>query len=125
MTQHEYFFIAILIVPGLMLLMILKSQWFEWLSVVFTGYTTLILYVTACCLRCNRMLLEKHFGSGKNMRSSLAIQSAKRPRHQSKTRIAAEKFAVLIDETPVEAVYNFAPWTLFIVTHFEPVIRAT
>ncbi len=32
---------------GLMLLMISKPQWFKWLSVVFTGYTVLILYLTA------------------------------------------------------------------------------
>ena len=32
---------------GLMLLMILKPQWFKWLSLVFTGYTILILFLTA------------------------------------------------------------------------------
>ncbi len=31
----------------LMALMIVKPQWFKWLSVVFTGYTILILYLTA------------------------------------------------------------------------------
>lgn len=31
----------------LMLLMIVRSQWFKWLSVVFTGYTIMILYLTA------------------------------------------------------------------------------
>lgn len=31
----------------LMVLMILKPRWFKWLSVVFTGYTLLILYLTA------------------------------------------------------------------------------
>ena len=31
----------------LMVLMMLKPQWFKWLSVVFTGYTFLILYLTA------------------------------------------------------------------------------
>jgi len=31
----------------LMVLMMLKPQWFKWLSVVFTGYTLLILYLTA------------------------------------------------------------------------------
>jgi len=31
----------------LMLLLMLKVQWFKWLSVVFTGYTILILYLTA------------------------------------------------------------------------------
>ena len=30
-----------------MALMIVKPQWFKWLSVVFTGYTILILYLTA------------------------------------------------------------------------------
>ncbi len=30
-----------------MILMILKPQWFKWLSVVFTVYTLLILYLTA------------------------------------------------------------------------------
>ncbi|MDX1406016.1 MAG: hypothetical protein R3192_15840 [Woeseiaceae bacterium] len=32
---------------ALVLLMIVRSQWFTWLSVVFTGYTILILYLTA------------------------------------------------------------------------------
>ena len=32
---------------GLMALMILKPVWFKWLSVLFTGYTILILYLTA------------------------------------------------------------------------------
>ena len=32
---------------SLIALMILKPQWFKWLSVVFTGYTILILYLTA------------------------------------------------------------------------------
>ena len=32
---------------ALMILMILKPQWFKWLSVVFTIYTLLILYLTA------------------------------------------------------------------------------
>ena len=32
---------------SLMALMILKPQWFKWLSVVFTGYTIGILYLTA------------------------------------------------------------------------------
>ena len=32
---------------SLMVLMILKPQWFKWLSVVFTAYTILILYLTA------------------------------------------------------------------------------
>jgi len=32
---------------GLMILMMLKPQWFKWLSVVFTGYTIMILYLTA------------------------------------------------------------------------------
>jgi hypothetical protein len=32
---------------SLMVLMILKPQWFKWLSIVFTGYTVLILYLTA------------------------------------------------------------------------------
>ncbi|MGI9261608.1 MAG: hypothetical protein ACR2QR_06220 [Woeseiaceae bacterium] len=31
----------------LMALMILRPQWFKWLSVVFTAYTILILYLTA------------------------------------------------------------------------------
>lgn len=31
----------------LLLLMILKPAWFKWLSVVFAGYTALILYLTA------------------------------------------------------------------------------
>ncbi len=31
----------------LMVLMILRPKWFKWLSVVFTGYTILILYLTA------------------------------------------------------------------------------
>jgi len=31
----------------LMVLMLLKPQWFKWLSVVFTAYTILILYLTA------------------------------------------------------------------------------
>ncbi|MBT8095960.1 MAG: hypothetical protein HKN35_05980 [Woeseia sp.] len=31
----------------LMLLMMLKPRWFEWLSIVFTVYTVLILYLTA------------------------------------------------------------------------------
>jgi hypothetical protein len=31
----------------MMVLMMLKPQWFKWLSVVFTGYTLLILYLTA------------------------------------------------------------------------------
>ena len=31
----------------LMVLIILKPQWFKWLSIVFTGYTLLILYLTA------------------------------------------------------------------------------
>lgn len=32
---------------SLMALMILRPQWFKWLSAVFTGYTLLILYLTA------------------------------------------------------------------------------
>lgn len=32
---------------GLMVLMIISPQWFKWLSVVFAGYTILILYLTA------------------------------------------------------------------------------
>jgi hypothetical protein len=32
---------------SLMALMILKPQWFKWLSVTFTGYTILILVLTA------------------------------------------------------------------------------
>ena len=32
---------------GLMVLMLLKPSWFKWLSVVFTAYTALILYLTA------------------------------------------------------------------------------
>ena len=32
---------------GLMALMMLKPRWFKWLSVLFTGYTALILYLTA------------------------------------------------------------------------------
>ena len=32
---------------GLMALMMLKPRWFSWLSVLFTGYTALILYLTA------------------------------------------------------------------------------
>ncbi|MBT8102308.1 MAG: hypothetical protein KJO95_05020 [Gammaproteobacteria bacterium] len=32
---------------SLMALMMLKPQWFKWLSIVFTGYTLLILYLTA------------------------------------------------------------------------------
>lgn len=32
---------------GLMVLMILIPQWFKWLSIVFTGYTIMILYLTA------------------------------------------------------------------------------
>lgn len=32
---------------GLVALMILRPQWFKWLSVVFTAYTVLILYLTA------------------------------------------------------------------------------
>ncbi len=32
---------------GLMALMIVRPQWFKWLSVVFTGYTILILLLTA------------------------------------------------------------------------------
>jgi len=32
---------------GLMVLMTLRPQWFNWLSVVFTAYTMLILYLTA------------------------------------------------------------------------------
>lgn len=31
----------------LMILFILRAQWFEALSIVFTGYTILILYLTA------------------------------------------------------------------------------
>ena len=31
----------------LMMLMILKPRWFNWLTIVFTGYTILILYLTA------------------------------------------------------------------------------
>ncbi|MDH3362422.1 MAG: hypothetical protein OEM45_01845 [Gammaproteobacteria bacterium] len=32
---------------SLMALMMLRPQWFKWLSVVFSGYTILILYLTA------------------------------------------------------------------------------
>ncbi len=32
---------------SLMALMMLRPQWFKWLSVVFSGYTVLILYLTA------------------------------------------------------------------------------
>jgi hypothetical protein len=32
---------------GLMVLMLMKPQWFRWLSVIFTAYTILILYLTA------------------------------------------------------------------------------
>jgi hypothetical protein len=30
-----------------MVLMMLKPRWFKWLSGIFTGYTVLILYLTA------------------------------------------------------------------------------
>ena len=32
---------------SLMMLMLLKPQWFKWLSIVFTVYTAMILYLTA------------------------------------------------------------------------------
>ncbi len=32
---------------SLMVLMLLRPPWFKWLSAVFTGYTILILYLTA------------------------------------------------------------------------------
>jgi hypothetical protein len=59
------------------------------------------------------MLFEERFGCGENPCSSPAVQSIKRPRHQRKARIAAKKLAMLVDETPVEAVDHVAPWTLF------------